>query len=311
MFRRLPIPFAVIIALLPASVWAADFVLTLPQQAVLSLETRDALATRSLAIGPFKDGVIATKTMTAPLQDSAFRVALDANMSTASLLAPLRSQLITAGFTPIYECETRVCGGFDFRFGLDLLPEPEMHVDLGDFRYFLGQKGDDLIGLMVSRSANYGFVQVTRMGEGAKPAPKITESSKSPQSASPQPASAIGAALAGGGSVVMQGVVFASGQTRLENTQAPALQDLADWLRANPAQKVTITGHTDASGQSAANTVLSAARAEMLRDILVTQYQIAADRITAIGAGDTMPLAPNDTAEGRAQNRRVEVSVTP
>ena len=89
------------------------------------------------------------------------------------------------------------------------------------------------------------------------------------------------------------------------------LQELADWMAANPNQNVTIAGHTDSSGQAAANMALSLARAQTLRDILVTQYQIAADRISAIGAGDTQPLVDNATAAGRAQNRRVEVAVTP
>lgn len=303
---RLNLSFAVIMALQGAPLGAEAFVLQMPPQAEVSLELRDGMATRSLAIGPFQDGTLATQTITAPIESRAFRIAADADMSTATLLAPLRAQLTAAGFTPIYECETRVCGGFDFRYGLDLLPEPEMHVDLGDFHYFLGEKGADMVSLMVSRSANYGFVQVTRMGDWAKPAPKVTESSKSPILATP-----MANALSGGAVAVLEGVVFASGQARLETAEIPALQDLADWLTANPSQRVTVTGHTDSSGQAAANLALSLARAGALRDLLVTQYQISADRISAMGAGDTLPLAANDTAEGRAKNRRVEVSVTP
>lgn len=300
MLRRITVFLAVFFPLHIAPIWAAEFFLTLPNQAELTLELRAPMATRSLAVGPFQEGGMAIKTLTAPLQDSAFRVATD--LPSAALLDPLRAQLIAAGFTTLYECETRVCGGFDFRYGLDLLPEPEMHVDLGDFHYVLAQKGDDTVSLMVSRSPNYGFVQVTRMGDWAKPAPRVTESSKSPTTP---------AALSGGKIAVMDGLIFASGQARLESAQVPALQDLADWLVANPTQKVTITGHTDSSGQAAANLALSAARAMALRDVLVAQYQISADRITAIGAGDTAPLAPNDTPNGRAQNRRVEVVVTP
>ncbi len=300
MIRRFNLALAVIIALHSAPVWGLDLIF--PNQAVLILETRAPMATRRLAIGPFHDDAFVT--MTAPVQDSAFRLPADADMSTASLVAPLRAQLIAAGYRLIYECETRACGGFDFRYGLELLPEPEMHVDLGDFRYLLGQKGDDRVSLMVSRSANYGFVQVTRMGDGAKPVPRVTESSKSPLSA-------LGAALTGGTVAVIGGAVFASGQAQMENTQIPALEDLADWLAANPNKRVTITGHTDTSGQAADNVALSLARAMALRTVLISQYRIAADRISAIGAGDTAPIVPNDTAAGRAQNRRLEVAVTP
>jgi flagellar motor protein MotB len=250
MIRQFPFGFAVMIALQGAPVLAVDFQPALPKQAELSLELREPMATRNLALGPFQDGGFPEKTVTAPLHDSAYRLPADADMTTASLLDPLRAQLIAAGFAPIYECETRACGGFDFRYGLDLMPEPEMHVDLGDFRYVLAQKGDDLVSLMVSRSPSYGFVQVTRMGDWAKSAPRVTESSKSP-------ITPIAKALSSGEIAVLDDVVFASGQASLENTEVPALRDLAAWLIANPSQKVTITGHTDSSGQAAANLALS------------------------------------------------------
>lgn len=304
MLRRLPVGLAVILALSGAPLRADTFLTALPPQTALSLETRAPMATRLFAMGPFQEGAFAAKTVTAPVQDSVFRVALADDMSTASLMEPLRVQLIAAGFTLIYECETRVCGGFDFRYGLDLLPEPEMHVDLGDFRYVLAQRGDEVVSLMVSRSPSYGFVQITRMGDWAKPTPRVTESSKSPTTP-------IGTALSAGDIAVIDGAFFASGQATLANPQISALQDVSDWLVANPTQNVTITGHTDSSGQAAANLALSSARAETLRGILMTQYLIAADRISATGAGDATPIAPNDTAEGRAKNRRVEVRATP
>lgn len=304
MLRHLPLGLAVILALHGAPVRADTFLTALPQQTALSLEIRAPMATRIFAMGPFQDGGFATKTVTAPVQDSVFRMALAADMSTASLIAPLHAQLIAAGFTPLYECETRVCGGFDFRYGLDLRPEPEMHVDLGDFRYVLAQRGDEVVSLMVSRSPRYGFVQITRMGDWAKPTPRVTESSKSPTTP-------IATALAAGEIAVIDGAFFASGQATVTNPQLRALQDVSDWMVANPTQNVTITGHTDSSGQAAANLALSFARAETLRGILVARYLIAADRISATGAGDTAPIAPNDTAEGRAKNRRVEVRAAP
>lgn len=306
MIWRHPVGLALICALNAAPLWAKEFALTLPAQSELALEVSDPMASRHLPIGPFQDGGVAKQTVTAPLNESAFRIKLDGEDSTLSLLAPLRAQLITAGFSLIYECETRICGGFDFRYEMDLLPEPEMHVDLGDFHYLLAQRDKDVVSLMVSRSPKYGFVQVTRLGDWAKTAPRVTESSKSPI-----PPSKVAAALSSGAVAMMEGVIFASGQARLEQTQGSALQDLADWMLANPAQRVTLTGHTDSSGQAAANLALSAARAATLRDVLVTRYQIAADRISIIGAGDTQPLVPNDTAEGRAQNRRIEVAAIP
>lgn len=77
-------------------------------------------------------------------------------------------------------------------------------------------------------------------------------------------------------------------------------------LKEDPALKATITGHTDSVGSEDYNQKLSERRANAARDYLVSQG-IDASRITAEGLGETKPIASNDTAEGRAQNRRVEV----
>ena len=68
---------------------------------------------------------------------------------------------------------------------------------------------------------------------------------------------------------------------------------------------MAIEGHTDDQGDEAANQELSEARAESVRDYLVSQ-DIAADRMETAGFGETLPIADNDTPEGRADNRRIE-----
>jgi outer membrane protein OmpA-like peptidoglycan-associated protein len=77
-------------------------------------------------------------------------------------------------------------------------------------------------------------------------------------------------------------------------------------LKANPALKAEIDGHTDSVGSDAYNMKLSERRANAARDYLVSQG-IDASRITTQGFGESKPIASNDTEEGRAQNRRVEV----
>nr|WP_241741229.1 OmpA family protein [Gemmobacter straminiformis] len=90
-----------------------------------------------------------------------------------------------------------------------------------------------------------------------------------------------------------------------------SLRELADWLAANPEARVTLVGHTDASGSVEANTALSQKRADAVREVLVASYGIAPDRIAAKGLGPAAPRASNDTPEGRLKNRRVEVLPTP
>ena len=69
-----------------------------------------------------------------------------------------------------------------------------------------------------------------------------------------------------------------------------------------------IEGHTDANGSDAANLDLSKRRSAAVRDVLAGRFKIAGDRLVADGKGERVPKATNDTAEGRAQNRRVELT---
>jgi OOP family OmpA-OmpF porin len=73
-----------------------------------------------------------------------------------------------------------------------------------------------------------------------------------------------------------------------------------------PSLQVTVEGHTDAVGSEGYNQRLSERRARAVRDYMVAEG-IAADRITTKGWGKSKPVATNDTAEGRAENRRVEI----
>jgi flagellar motor protein MotB len=80
---------------------------------------------------------------------------------------------------------------------------------------------------------------------------------------------------------------------------------IADALTAQAALEARIEGHTDSSGDAAKNLDLSKRRAESVKSALV-KLRIAADRLTTDGLGQTKPMAPNDTPQGRAENRRVE-----
>jgi outer membrane protein OmpA-like peptidoglycan-associated protein len=88
----------------------------------------------------------------------------------------------------------------------------------------------------------------------------------------------------------------------------PILDQFATGLQENTASRVTIVGHTDSSGSDAINDPLSVNRAASTRSYL-TARGVAADRISVDGRGSHEPVASNDTAEGRAQNRRVEIFV--
>lgn len=100
-------------------------------------------------------------------------------------------------------------------------------------------------------------------------------------------------------------VLFASGKSELLPTAQRRLDQAAEALKLDDRQ-ITIVGHTDATGSDDKNMELSQRRAEAVSRYLVT-HGVPQDRVTSEGAGETQPIADNKSAEGRANNRRVEI----
>jgi outer membrane protein OmpA-like peptidoglycan-associated protein len=114
-------------------------------------------------------------------------------------------------------------------------------------------------------------------------------------------------ALTAKGRWATQGIRFETGKPELQPESRPVLKEIAATLKQHAELKILIEGHTDHVGTPASNLSLSDARAAAVKTALVSQFGIDAGRITTRGFGDTKPAAPNTTATGRAQNRRVEV----
>ncbi|HXB94646.1 MAG TPA: OmpA family protein [Puia sp.] len=102
------------------------------------------------------------------------------------------------------------------------------------------------------------------------------------------------------------GILFDVNSAVLKPESYGSLKDIADVLKENAAVRVSIVGHTDSDGDAAQNLALSQKRAAAVRDALVTTFGIDAARLQTDGKGSTQPMAPNTTAAGKAQNRRVE-----
>ena len=108
--------------------------------------------------------------------------------------------------------------------------------------------------------------------------------------------------------VTLEDVLFEVNGADLQPGTQVQLLRLVEFLKGNPDRKVLIEGHTDSIGSSEYNLQLSLLRAESVQSFLVGNG-LPADRLTAIGYGETRPEAPNDSATGRQQNRRVEVVI--
>lgn len=120
-------------------------------------------------------------------------------------------------------------------------------------------------------------------------------------------ADVMAAELAKTGKVTLRSIQFDTGKATLKPESSSMLDQVVALLKQDQSLKLEVQGHTDNVGAAAANLKLSQDRAAAVKDYLVTTGGIAAARLTTAGFGDTKPVAPNTTDDGRAQNRRVEL----
>jgi outer membrane protein OmpA-like peptidoglycan-associated protein len=116
----------------------------------------------------------------------------------------------------------------------------------------------------------------------------------------------VGNADTGAGRYTLGEGVFAPGRAELTAEAASRLDEAAAFVNASPGRRARIEGHTDSRGSANLNQALSQRRAEAVRDALIARG-VDASRLVAVGRGSDRPVASNETPEGRARNRRVEI----
>lgn len=293
-------------AALPAA--AQPLVEAMPGAAELRAEEAQADGVATLALGPWRDGRMETLSTDGAVSRRAWRSEWP-GASTATLARRLRDAVEGEGYTVLFSCETLACGGFDFRYALGGLAEPAMHVDLGDFAYLSARRGAgqeaEHLALLMSRSHDYGYVEVTSVEPRGAAPPEAAKSTKS------EPAAALpkGEGLDAQGALVLSDLRFASGSAELEAGSYESLARLAAWMADHPQARVALVGHTDSAGSLEINMDISARRAASVRARLLADYGIAPGRLEAHGVGYLAPVASNDHDDGRARNRRVEAVV--
>ena len=109
--------------------------------------------------------------------------------------------------------------------------------------------------------------------------------------------------------VAPENVTFATNSSTISSRFTNTLDSIASVLKEYPDSNITVSGHTDSTGNDAINNPLSVNRANSVANYL-KQEGIASSRITAVGYGSKQPVASNSTSDGRAQNRRVEIKIT-
>ena len=289
--------------------------LSFPSNASLQLEVLSDLDSYEIPVGIWDKGQMPTEVVEGTLTQQAWRISAQ-SLTTLQILRPLREQLRNDRFRVIFECQTEACGGFDFRFSTETLPPPEMQINIGDFRFLTAQRlvdgGTEYVSLFVSRTAEAGYIQVTRIGPPADAAQPLVAAQAPALRTAAVATRQTGLAqrLETAGHAVLDDLVFSVGSSRLGDAQFTSLQALADYLNARPEMRVALVGHTDTAGSLDANIALSKRRAASVLERLVSTYGVSRNRLAAEGMGYLAPIASNATEEGRQANRRVEVIVT-
>ena len=120
-------------------------------------------------------------------------------------------------------------------------------------------------------------------------------------------AAALGNDIRATGHVAVYGINFDTGKSTIKPESAKAIGEVARLLTTDPSLKVFVVGHTDNVGGVDSNIKLSQDRAEAVLQALVSDHSISPARLRASGCGPFAPVASNETEEGRAKNRRVEL----
>lgn len=284
--------------------------LALPDAARMTVERSTQPDSFAAPIGAFSDGVVPSQILEGNITRRAWRID-SSGLTTLQVIAPLRAQIENLGYALAYECEDTSCGGFDFRFAVEVLPGPNMYVNIAAYRYLTAFKGPrdaplEAITVLATVTSATAYVQIIEaVAEGGIGQNQVVAPGTAPTVSLP---AEIGG-IVEQGFVVLEGLDFSVGTTDLGRGLFASLEQLAKILAENPTLRVALVGHTDTVGGLDVNISLSRERARSVRTRLIEQYGVDASRLDAEGMGYLSPVATNLTAEGRRQNRRVEAII--
>ncbi|QYX58637.1 OmpA family protein [Roseovarius sp. SCSIO 43702] len=309
--------------------WAGQAIaldLRLPGSATLTREIDRNPESYDVPIGPWEEGVVPAIPVKGQVTFQTWRLASN-NRTTLSIMGDLVAQLDAAGYETLLRCAGRDCGGFDFRFGIEVLSAPDMFVDLFDYRFLSARRnggpGERYVTLLVSRSDQDAYIQIVLADPQGKTALSVesdgTVATSEPARSDAGAGAADGGNVDGGpapsdparalverGHVVLGDLDFGTGAAELGEGPFGSLESLAAFLKADPSRRVALVGHTDVTGNVDLNIRLSRERARAVLERLVERHGVPRGQLEAEGMGYLAPIAPNLTPAGREANRRVE-----
>lgn len=291
------------LALTAPSFGAAEFVLQLPLGAKATYSQVEETLPARVPVAPFEDGVLPTEDT--PINISRTVWSMSGTQSVTEVRAGIAAQLERSGYEEILSCIARGCGGYDFRFAIDVVDEPMMRVDLRNFHFITAKQtvseNPAYVTFLLSKSPISVYVQMTEYRPTTEGGVVVETVDAATPVVAGEPLQ-----IASDVSVVLEGLSFPAGSTELGDDPNGALAALAEKMKEDEGLKVLLVGHSDMSGGIEGNITVSRRRAESVRAALINDHGIAAERLEAYGVGFLAPRASNETEEGAQKNRRVE-----
>ena len=312
----------------------------LPPQAQAAGQVNDPPGRYGVASGIWDGREVPLQSMNGTRLRQTYRIPNEPG-ALAETIDALSRNLTEQGFDIVLSCTDVTCGGFDFRHRLEVLPLPEMYVDLGRFRYVSGAReerdGRDeaLVSILASASGALVYLQVDLITpltaaelsaaedipdlpavpssppEESTPSRATEENLSASQDDAEAPSQDPAVAIAEAGHMVLEDLSFAGGPVELTAGDFASLGSLATYIAETPEIEIVLVGHTDTTGTLQGNVRVSRSRAQAVADRLVAQHGVARSRLRVEGAGYLAPRADNRTEAGRALNRRVTAVLLP
>lgn len=287
--------------------------------AVLQNAASESFASLRLPLGPGQmrgNELAFDKSITVEGAINAYYYVQPAGVSPLEVMRNYQDALVQAGFQALFSCELQACAAAH-------IPENYRNELLGprrwdrkritpadgssprELRYWSGKatrNGADVYAVVWVDEAtsvwNAPTASVLVIEPKAMETGKVTATLEQMKSG-----------LQADGKIALYGLYFDTGKAEVKAESKPQLDEMAKLLKADPALRVFIVGHTDNQGALEGNVALSQRRAEAVVAALAQQYGIDAKRMLARGVASYAPLASNAGDAGRAKNRRVELVV--
>ena len=234
--------------------------------------------------------------------------------STLEILRNYQAALESAGFETLFTCADKECG---FLFHWIFYHEREQLLlntktsgsafDIPqDLRYVAakGLVGGVTVHVSVLVAFDAGFSKLSKRPVTLL---EVVESKAMETGMVTVKADAMAKGIDATGHIALYGVYFDTDSADIKPESSSTLEEMSKLLQSRPSLKLQVVGHTDSQGGYEHNMDLSRRRAEAVATSLVSRYGVDSGRLRAAGVGPLSPVASNDTPEGRAKNRRVEL----